>query len=478
MQQNIKVQDAPPKDLHQPVQIQPGRPSGGSGKHSPTDRIYVREVKGRVETMRRLLGFALMALFLVLPWLTFHGEQAILFNILEQRFRIFGMTLWPQDLTILAWIFMISAFALFLVTTIWGRVWCGFTCPQTTWTFIFMWFERKFEGSRHQRMKLDQRPMDADKFIRKFLKHTAWILVALLTAMTFVGYFTDIRQLFNDFFILQASAWATGSVLFFTFATYGNAGWMREIMCTHMCPYARFQAAMFDKDTFIVAYDEKRGEPRGPRGRKQDPARLGLGDCIDCNLCVQVCPTGIDIRNGLQYECINCGACIDACDGVMEKMNYPKKLISFTTERRLEGGKTKVFRFKSVGYGLALVALSGLLVANIMLRIPLELDVVRDRNTLYRENQQGFVENVYQLRISNKAQQTEQFRIEVRGVDDMEYQGPSEVELAGGEVLTVPVTVAIDPYHLGGSLTEIEFEVVAYGDERVHRTTRTNFISR
>ena len=478
MQQNIEVQDKPPRDLKKPVVIHPAKGGKAANQHAPSDRIYVREVKGRVETMRRILGFALMALFLILPWLTYQGEQAILLDILDQRFRIFGITLWPQDLTILAWIFMVSAFALFLVTTLWGRVWCGFTCPQTTWTFIFMWFERKLEGSRHQRMKLDQRPMNADKFIRKTLKHVAWLIVALLTAMTFVGYFTDIRQLFAEFFVFQSGAWATGFVLFFTFATYGNAGWMREIMCTHICPYARFQSAMFDKDTFIVAYDEKRGEARGPRGRKQDPKELGLGDCIDCNLCVQVCPTGIDIRNGLQYECINCGACVDACDNVMEKMGYPKKLISFTTERRMEGGKTKVWRLKSVGYGGALVVLTVLLVLDILFRIPLELDVVRDRNTLYRENQQGFIENVYQLRIINKSQQADVFTIQVDGIEDLDYMGPQAIRVEGGEVHTLPVTVAIDPYYLDASLVEITFTVTSQTDDRISRTTQSNFLSR
>ncbi|MGX5915660.1 cytochrome c oxidase accessory protein CcoG [Aliidiomarina sp. Khilg15.8] len=472
MQQNIRVQDAPPKS----VQVHKPENSNRDNNYSPNSRIYVRDVKGRVETARRVLGFALMALFLVLPWITYQGEQAILLNIMDQRFRIFGLTLWPQDLTILAWIFMVSAFALFLVTTLFGRVWCGFTCPQTTWTFIFMWFERKFEGSRHQRMKLDQRPMDADKLMRKTAKHAAWIVVALLTAMTFVGYFTDIRQLFAEFFIFEASAWAVGSVIFFTFATYGNAGWMREIMCTHICPYARFQSAMFDKDTFIVAYDEKRGEPRGPRPRKKDPKELGLGDCIDCNMCVQVCPTGIDIRNGLQYECINCGACIDACDNVMEKMGYPKKLIAFTTERRLEGGKTKVFRFKSVGYGLALIALTALLILDILFRVPLEFDVTRDRNTLYRENQQGFIENVYTLRLINKSQTAETYSISVSGIEDMGYDGPDNVTLGGGEVMSVPVTVAIDPYFLERSMVEITFTVEAESDARIQDSTNTNFI--
>ena len=467
--QPITVQKAPPKKT---VHIQKPDISKPPGKN----HIYVREAEGKVETTRRVLGFALMALFVVLPWLTWNGEQAILFNIMEQRFRIFGMTLWPQDFTILAWIFMISAFALFLITTLFGRVWCGFTCPQTTWTFIFMWFERKIEGGRHQRMKLDERPMDADKFKRKFAKHAVWIIIALLTSMTFVGYFTDIRILFTDFWLLNSSAWATGSVLFFTFATYGNAGWMREVMCTHMCPYARFQSAMFDKDTYIVAYDEERGEPRGPRKRKVDPASIGKGDCIDCNLCVQVCPTGIDIRNGLQYECINCGACVDACNDVMDKMGYPKQLISFTTQRRLEGGQTKVFRLKSVGYGAALVVLSALLVLDIVLRIPLEFDVIRDRNTLYRLNAEGWVENVYTLRISNKSQEPQTFTISAGGIEDIQWYGPQQIELAPESTESLPITLAVDPYFMDVPMKEVTFEITSEQDARIRRTVNTNFI--
>lgn len=469
--QPITVQTAPPKKS---VHIQKPDISKPPGKN----HIYVREAEGKVETTRRVLGFALMALFVVLPWLTWNGEQAILFNIMEQRFRIFGMTLWPQDFTILAWIFMISAFALFLITTLFGRVWCGFTCPQTTWTFIFMWFERKIEGGRHQRMKLDERPMDADKFKRKFAKHAIWVIVALLTSMTFVGYFTDIRILFTDFWLLNSSAWATGSVLFFTFATYGNAGWMREVMCTHMCPYARFQSAMFDKDTYIVAYNEDRGEPRGPRKRKVDPASIDKGDCIDCNLCVQVCPTGIDIRNGLQYECINCGACVDACNDVMDKMGYPKQLISFTTQRRLEGGQTKVFRLKSVGYGAALIVLSGLLVLDIILRIPLEFDVIRDRNTLYRVNADGWVENVYTLRISNKSQEPQTYTITARGIDEIQWYGPQQIDLAPESTESLPVTLAVDPYFMDIPMKEVTFEIIAESDERIRRRVTSNFIYR
>ena len=327
-------------------------------------------------------------------------------------------------------------------------------------------------------MKLDERPLDFDKFWRKSAKHIAWLIVALLTSMTFVGYFTDIRALFSELFIFESSAWAIGSVLFFTFATYGNAGWMREIMCTHICPYARFQSAMFDKDTFIVAYDVARGEPRGPRKRKADLEEENLGHCIDCQLCVQVCPTGIDIRNGLQYECINCGACIDACDGVMDKMNYPRKLISFTTENQLQGKRTKIFRFKSVGYGLALMVLTLLLVLDILFRVPLEFDVIRDRNTLYRENQEGFIENVYTLRIINKSQlpQTYTLSADSGDIEDMRWYGPTEITLEGGGSEIVPVSIAIDPYFLESPMREITFEIQSIEDARIRQDVTSNFI--
>src|SRR5690554_4751355 len=470
MEQKIEVQPAERVKIHRPD------PNKRSNDYSPRNRIYVRDVKGTFEWFRRGFGFILLALFAILPWLQWNGEQAILLDIMEQRFRIFGLTLWPQDFTILAWIFIVAAFALFFITTLYGRVWCGYMCPQTTWTFMFMWFEKKFEGSRNQRITLDRRPWDLDKFLRKAGKHTSWVILSLLTAMTFVGYFTDVRELFTQFWTFDAGFWATFSVLFFAFCTYGNAGYMREIMCTHMCPYARFQSAMFDQDTVTVSYDAKRGEPRGGRSRKKDPKELGLGDCIDCYMCVQVCPTGIDIRNGLQYECVNCGACVDACNDVMDKMGYPKQLISFTTQRRLEGGQTKVFRLKSVGYGAALVVLSALLVLDIVLRIPLEFDVIRDRNTLYRLNAEGWVENVYTLRISNKSQEPQTFTISAGGIEDIQWYGPQQIELAPESTESLPITLAVDPYFMDVPMKEVTFEITSEQDARIRRTVNTNFI--
>lgn len=456
MNERIPVKTVSPVKVHKPD------PEKHVDHYRPRSRIYVRAVEGTLDTFRRFFGLFFLVLFAGLPWIPFEGRQAILLDIGAQRFHIFGLTLWPQDLTLLAWIFIVGAFALFFITTFAGRVWCGFMCPQTTWTFIYIWFEEKIEGSRNKRIKLDQRKMDFDKFWRKSLKHLAWVMVALLTSLTFVGYFTPVQALFVEFFTFETSFWAGFSVLFFTFCTYGNAGWMREIMCTHMCPYARFQSAMFDKDTFTVAYNPTRGEGRGPRLRKtsrEENREKGLGDCVDCQLCVQVCPTGIDIRNGLQYECINCGACVDACNGVMEKMNYPKGLISFTSEEQLEGGTTHIIRPKLIGYAVVLCIMVGLLALDIFTRIPLEVDIIRDRNALYRETNEGLIENVYTLKVLNKSQQDATYTVSVEGLKDVQYIGDATVNVEAGEVYTLPISLAVDPYNLDKRVTEFHFTV-------------------
>lgn len=456
MPDKIRVKDITPIRIEKSA-VQITKPS-----YSARNRIYVRKVKGALENFRRIFGFIFLGAFAIAPWIEYEGQQAILFNLGEQRFNIFALTLWPQDLTILAYILIVSAFALFFVTTFAGRVWCGFMCPQTTWTYIYIWFEDKIEGARNKRIKLDQRKMDADKFVRKTAKHIAWISVALLTSLTFVGYFMPVNELFVGFFTFDVGFWAAFWVIFFTVCTYGNAGYMREIMCTHICPYARFQSAMFDKDTFTVSYNSARGEHRGPRPRKltQDEAHeKGLGDCIDCNLCVQVCPTGIDIRNGLQYECINCGACVDACNGVMDKMGYDKGLISFTSEHELAGGVTKIIRPKLIGYAVVLAIMSGLLIYDIASRVPLEVDIIRDRNSLDRETNEGLIENVYTLKVLNKSQTQQTYNITISGLTDATFIGDTSVTVEGGGLYTLPISVAVAPSNLEEGTQKIYFTV-------------------
>ncbi|MEW6983711.1 cytochrome c oxidase accessory protein CcoG [Colwelliaceae bacterium 6471] len=438
--------------IHQPK-------NHGVEQYKPRDQIYVRKVTGFFQRLRRKMNFVFLAFFALLPWLQFNGHQAILFDISEQRFNIFGLTLWPQDLTLLAWIFILGAFLLFFVTTFLGRVWCGYLCPQTVWTFIFIWFEERIEGTANQRKKLDSQALDFNKFWRKALKHFCWMFFSVLTALTFVGYFMPMQEIFVDFFTFNTSFAAAATVWFFAFCTYGNAGWMREIMCLHMCPYARFQSAMFDKDTLTVSYDTNRGETRGGRSRKQDPKALGLGDCIDCNLCVQVCPTGIDIRNGLQYECINCAACVDACDGVMDNMKYERGLIRYTTEHELQGKKVHFIRSKLIGYAMVLIVMSGLLVMEIVNRVPVSLDIIRDRTELAKENFDGNTENVYTLKILNKSQTDNTYRLAVKGIENAKWIGDQEVTVKAASVYTLPISIAVDPYYLKDYMTDISFVI-------------------
>lgn len=457
------------------IKIHPAKSGAGVATYKPSSHIYVRKVQGFFQTLRRKMNFVFLIGFALLPWLQYQGHQAILFDIGAQRFTLWGVTLWPQDLTLLAWLFMFAAYLLFFVTTFLGRVWCGYLCPQTVWTFIFIWFEEKFEGSANQRKKLDAQPMSFDKFWRKAAKHACWLFFSLLTALTFVGYFTPVRELFVDFFTFSASIAAVTVTLFFAFCTYGNAGWMRETMCLHMCPYARFQSAMFDKDTLTVSYDFNRGENRGPRSRKVDPKEQGLGDCIDCSLCVQVCPTGIDIRNGLQYECINCGACVDACNGVMDKMGYKQGLIRYTTEHALKGKITHLVRPKLIGYAMLLVVMAGLLGYEMYSRVPLALDIIRDRTELARENFNGEIENVFTLKILNMSQTNNTYRISVKGLKDPRWIGDQEITVPAAEVYTLPISIAVDPYELKGYMTDISFEVTQTsptGDVHISRDTR------
>ncbi len=433
------------------VQVTPPTPNQQPGP------IYVRAQKGYWQRVRTCMGWFFMLLFALLPWIQYQGHQAILLDIGQQRFHFFAAVLWPQDLLLLALLFVLAAFTLFFVTTSLGRVWCGYMCPQTIWTFWFIWCEEIFEGKANKRRKLDQAPWHLEKILRKTGKHLAWLAISLFTALTFVGYFVNIHDLFAHFFLGEASLAATAWVLFFTLATYGNAGWMRHIMCTHICPYSRLQSVMFDQDTFIVGYDTKRGEPRGPRARNTPSESLGLGDCIDCKLCIQVCPAGIDIRHGLQYECINCGACIDACDHTMEKMNYPKGLIQYTSEQALQGRKTQIVRPKLIGYGgimLLMCTIFFYFASNIS---PLSLEVLRDRNQLYQETSEGLIENVYTLKILNKTLLPQTYQIAVQGLERVVWIGPKTVDVAPGEVLNVPVSLQVDPEIIIEKTIDIQF---------------------
>ncbi|NMY52681.1 cytochrome c oxidase accessory protein CcoG [Pseudomonas sp. WS 5011] len=439
------------------------------------EKIYTRSFTGIFRNLRMLGGAALFLLYFGTVWLTWNGRQAVWWNLPERKFYIFGSTYWPQDFVLLSALLIIAAFGLFFITVFAGRVWCGYTCPQSVFTWVFMWAEKVTEGDRNQRMKLDKAPMTTQKFLRKLAKHSIWVGVSLVTAITFVGYFTPIRELIPELFTLQAGGWALFWVGFFTLATYGNAGYLREQVCIYMCPYARFQSVMFDQDTLIVSYDPRRGEHRGPRKRDADYKAEGLGDCIDCKMCVHVCPTGIDIRDGLQIECIGCAACVDACDSIMEKMNYPKGLISYTTEHNLSGQKTNLMRPRLIGYAIALLAMLCVFAWAIADRSLVELDVLKDR-VLYRENEEGRIENVYTLKIMNKAQHEVTYLIEADGLDGLVYEGKREIKAIAGEVLSLPVELSIDPEKLPSSTNEITFRLHSADDPSIKTDAASRFI--
>ena len=455
--------------------------STGEDMYASHKKVYPREVHGIFASLRTLGVVVLLGLYYGVAWLSWDGRQAVLLDLPARKFYIFGLTFWPQDFFYFAWLLIIAALALFYVTSLAGRLWCGYACPQTVWTEIFLWFERKIEGSRNQQIKRDKQDMSLAKFRVKATKHFVWIVFSLYTGFTFVGYFTPIRELTTAMVTFNLGPWETFWVFFYGFATYGNAGWMREQVCIYMCPYARFQSAMFDRDTLVIAYDEQRGEPRGSRKKNVDPRQAGLGDCVDCTLCVQVCPTGIDIRDGLQYQCIGCAACVDVCDEVMDKMGYSKGLVRYTTEHAMAGQPTRILRARTIIYALLLLALSVGLVYEISQRTPLQLDVIRDRNSLYRETPQGLVENVYILKIINMDKHTHHYRVEVSGaesgLDDLQLVMPEPlVEVPAGEILSLPVSVQIDPVHLKRAANHIEFSLTAEDESGLTGSRSARFL--
>ncbi|CAH9058127.1 hypothetical protein PSECIP111951_01807 [Pseudoalteromonas holothuriae] len=439
--------------------------------------IYIREQKGYFQQIRRYLSWLLMTMFIGLPWVSYQGSQAILFDVARQQFRIFGITFLPQDFMVLAGVFMAGAFALFFVTNWLGRVWCGFMCPQTIWMLMFTWVEHRIEGTRNQRIKQDKAPWDFTKIQKKITKHTIWLFMSLFTATSFMAYFVPVHTLYTQMLSFQWSGLVSFWVFLFALCTYGNAGFLREKMCTVACPYSRFQSVMFDKDTLLVSYDAERGEQRGRRKRKDSPRELGLGDCVDCNLCVDVCPAGIDIRNGLQYECINCGLCIDACNDTMDKFGYERGLISYQSERQQAGEQAKKIRIKLVGYATLTALILAIMATWLMNRMPLEVSVIRDRNALYRVNYEGVVENPYTLSVINKTQQQLHYAISFKGLDGAVVTTPTDIKIDGGEMLLIPITVTIESAKLAKKVQQVTFVVSALEDAGISLEKQSYFYS-
>ena len=443
--------------------------------------IYPRAVTGVFARWRWSTVWLTQLVFYGLPWLTWNDRPAVLFELAARRFYLFGTVLYPQDFIYLAALLVVAALALFLFTAIAGRLWCGYACPQTVYTEIFMWIERRVEGDRARRMKLDRAPMSARKLAIKTAKHGLWLAVSLWTGITFVGYFAGIRPLLVEIARLDAGAWEAFWVLFYGFATYGNAGFMREQVCKFMCPYARIQSAMIDNDTLVITYDRERGEPRGSRSRKADRSVLDLGDCVNCGVCVEVCPTGIDIRNGLQNECIGCAACVDACDKVMDRMGYPPGLIRYDTEngRINRWTRRQLFRRAArarVGVvGSVLVILTVALFTHMALRVPLKVDVIRDRGALGREVQDGLIENVYRLQLMNTAETARSLRIGVSGIETAFVASETLVEIEPAANRLVPVRIRVRPGFARPGANSIEFLVEAADDPGVSVREKSTF---
>lgn len=433
--------------------------------YQSSQAIYAKSVHGLFSKWRWAMVWITQIVFYGLPWLEWNARQAILFDLEARRFYIFGLVLYPQDFIYLTGLLVISALALFLFTAVAGRVWCGYACPQTVYTEIFMWIERKVEGDRSARMRLDKGDFSLVKLARKVSKHGLWGLFALWTGFTFVGYFTPIRELAALSLAASLGPWQTFWVFFYGFATYGNAGFMREQVCKYMCPYARFQSAMFDKDTMIVTYDEARGEPRGARSRKADSQALGLGACVDCTLCVQVCPTGIDIRKGLQYECIGCAACVDACDDVMDKVGYPRGLIKYSTQNGMANGWSthqllkRALRPRVMAYTALLLGISIALAISLYTRVPLKVDVIRDRGSMGRLVEQGRLENVYRLQIMNATEVAQRYVVTVEGMPGLQLMSESEIDVLPTEVRSFAVRVQLPPGVAGPGSHQMRFNI-------------------
>ncbi len=430
-------------------------------------RIYPEWVTGGFQTWRRITLVFLLAFFYAGPWLRWDGQPGARFDLAERRFTVFWQTFAPDEFVLLAWLLAILALGLFVATIAAGRVFCGWVCPQTVWTNAYLIIERYIEGDRVERQRRDKKPWTGDWMLKKAMKLTAWALVAFSISITFVGYFTEIRELLPRIATLDLTRWEIVFLLLPAAGSFFFSAILREQVCFHMCPYARFQSVMLDRDSLIISYDESRAEPRGHRPRRADPAELGLGQCIDCDRCVRVCPTGIDIRDGLQYQCIGCAACVDACTDVMSQMGYGESLVRYSSENRDEGLPGRWVRPRLVGYATIMTAIVTLFAVTVATRLPLDLDVIRDRNRLYRESWDGSVENVYSLRISNRADTPQEYAIDFDSEVPLEYRGDRVVSVPPGDMRIVPVSLlraAETPP--GETVSDVEFTIRSEADER------------
>ena len=444
-------------------------------------KIYPRSIKGYFQRWRWVMVGLTQLVFYGLCWLPWNGRQAVLFDLDARRFYLFDFVLWPQDTIYLAILLALSALALFLFTAVAGRLWCGYTCPQTVYTEIFLWIERWVEGDRPKRIKLDAAPWSPRKLAVKSTKHALWLILSLWTGLTFVGYFTPIRDLLAGAGSLSLGPWEIFWIFFYGAATYGNAGFLREHMCKYICPYAQFQFVMFDRDTLNITYDKERGDPRGGRAKGADPRSAGLGDCIDCSICVQVCPTGIDIRDGLQLECIGCAACVDACDQVMDKMGYPRGLIRYSTENAVLSKASRgeiirrAFRPRVLIYLAIFLSVSGATAWSLATKVPLKVSVIRDRAAMSREAADGSIENSYTLQLTNASEQARRYRISVDGLPGLRIADEQEVSVPAAAIGEAALVLSLEQGAVGAGAHDIRIRVEDVADPTVVTTESARF---
>lgn len=454
--------------------------------------IFTRSVKGRFRRFKTSVLVLAYAIYFLLPWMPWSRHdapaQAVLFDLPGRRFLIFGLTVYPQDVVWLALLLFIAAILLFFVTGLVGRAFCGYFCFQTLWTDFFIWIEHKIQGERPARIRLYRQPWEREKFLKIGLTHGAWLAVSFWTALTFVLYFAYAPQLVVEFFTGQAAAAAYITTGILTLSTYAAAGLMREQICTYVCPYGRFQSAMYEPQTLAVHYDVRRGEAQHGRASARAGQRTlaerhdkGIGDCVDCGLCVQVCPVGIDIRDGLQYKCISCGLCIDACNSIMDSFNFPRGLIRYDSEQNLaqaQPGKPRLNwkSLKTIGYGVALVLMSGYLVYSIATRSSFDRAVTQIRQPLYVVLSDGDIRNRYQIRITNKAAEDVVYRISARGIPEeaLDLGNFDEVRVKPGHSALVQASVRLPP-ELAASVQKFDLLITPVGKPAESRAESVRF---
>ncbi len=437
-----------------------------------TATIYPQRIAGRLRTIKWCVLGLLLGIYYIVPWLRWDRgpgapDQAILIDMPGRRAYFLSIEIWPQEVYYLAILLVLGAFGLFFATALLGRVWCGYTCPQTVWTDLFMLVERWIEGDRNKRIKLDRESWSLRKLGLKVAKHSAWLVIALLTGGAWVMYFNDAPTLVSDLLRGHASLTQYGFIGLFTGTTYLLAGWAREQVCIYMCPWPRFQAAMFDEHTMLVTYEAWRGEPRGHI--KQGQSVEGRGDCIDCGLCVRVCPTGVDIREGQQMACIGCGLCIDACNSIMRKIDRPLDLITYDSlynqDRRAARQPTRrrFIRTRTVAYAALIAAISVATLVLLGQRATLELSVQADRAPLFVRLSNGDIQNGYSLKVLNKQRGQALYRLSVDGIEGMEVkligQAPDAIAVDGDAVGTFRMLIHAARGNLHDKSTPISITV-------------------